>query len=144
VTFRARRPALLPLALLTAVAAVTCSACSATTYDTAATTIPADEVVPTTEFVPTGSTGELLEQLGTETAGLGDMLVENEGQQQALVRVEAIWALARPEIASGRPELLEGFDTVIDLVRRSVERRRPADADKAHKNLLTLIAAYQR
>ena len=40
------------------------------------------------------------------------------------------------------PELLGGFDTVIDLVRRSVERRRPADADKAHKNLLTLIAAY--
>ncbi len=41
-----------------------------------------------------------------------------------------------------RPDLLEGFDAVIQLVRRSVERRRPADADKAHKNLLTLIAAY--
>ena len=93
-------------------------------------------------FVPSGSTGELLDQLGTETTGLGDMLVDNAGQQQALVRVEAIWALARPGVASDRPELLEGFDTVIDLVRRSVERRRPADADKAHKNLLTLIAAY--
>ena len=72
------------------------------------------------------------------------MLVDNDGQPQALVRVEAIWALVRPEVATDRPELLEGFDTVIDLVRRSVERRRPADADKAHKNLLTLIAAYQR
>ena len=79
-----------------------------------------------------------------ETEGLSDMLVDNDGQHQALVRVEAIWAVARPEVASDHPELLEGFDTVIDLVRRSVERRRPADADKAHKNLLTLIAAYQR
>ena len=138
-TSRARRPALFSLAVL---AAIMTSACSATTYDTSATTIPADEVVPTTEFVPSGSTGELLDQLGTETTGLGDMLVDNAGQQQALVRVEAIWALARPGVASDRPELLEGFDTVIDLVRRSVERRRPADADKAHKNLLTLIAAY--
>ena len=50
----------------------------------------------------------------------------------------------RPEIAAQRPDLLEGFDAVIQLVRRSVERRRPADADKAHKNLLTLIAAYVR
>jgi hypothetical protein len=141
VTIRARRPALLALAVGIATAA---SACSATTYDTAATTVPADQVVPTTAFVPAGSTGELLEQLGTETAGLGDMLVDNDGQAQTLVRVEAIWALARPEVATDRPELLEGFDTVIDLVRRSVERRRPADADKAHKNLLTLIAAYQR
>ncbi|MET0461356.1 MAG: hypothetical protein ABW195_19060 [Ilumatobacteraceae bacterium] len=140
-TTRARRPALLALAVLTGVAT---SACSATTYDTAATTVPADEAVPTTSFVPTGSTGELLEQLGTETAGLSDMLVENDGQARALVRVEAIWALIRPDVATDRPELLEGFDTVIDLVRRSVERRRPADADKAHKNLLTLIAAYQR
>jgi hypothetical protein len=139
VSSRARRPALLSAAALVALAT---SACSATTYDTAATTIPADEVVPTTEFVPGGSTTELLDQLGTETAGLGDMLVDDDGQQQTLARVEAIWALARPEVASDRPELLEGFDTVIDLVRRSVERRRPADADKAHKNLLTLIAAY--
>ena len=140
-TCRARRPALLSLAALVAAAT---SACSATTYNTSATTIPADEVVPTTVFVPTGSTADLLDQLGTETAGLGDMLVDNDGQQQALARVEAIWALARPEIASDRPELLEGFDTVINLVRRSVERRRPADADKAHKNLLVLIAAYRR
>ena len=53
-------------------------------------------VVPTTEFVPTGSTGELLDQLGTETAGLSDRLVDNDGQRQALVRIEANWALARP------------------------------------------------
>ena len=53
-----------------------------------------------------------------------------------------LWALVRPAIDEERAELLGGFDTVIDLVRRSVERRRPADADKAHKNLLTLIAAY--
>ena len=54
-----------------------------------------------------------------------------------------LWALIRPAIEAEREELLGGFDTVVDLLRRSVERRRPADADKAHKNLLTLIAAYE-
>ena len=82
-------------------------------------------------------------QLAAETATLSDRIIENEGQREALARIEALWALIRPAIEAEREELLGGFDTVVDLLRRSVERRRPADADKAHKNLLTLIAAYE-
>ena len=48
----------------------------------------------------------------------------------------------RPDVERQHPELLASFDAAIAHVQRSVERRRPADADKAAKNLDTLIAAY--
>jgi hypothetical protein len=88
-----------------------------------------------------GTTGPL-DALSAETAALSAALIDNSGQREALERIEVLWERLRPEIAAERPDLLEGFDAVIQLARRSVERRRPADADKAHKNLLTLIAAY--
>lgn len=128
--------------LVVVLGAVVLSACAETTIDPAATTVPSADAPPTTRFQPSGTTAELLDQLAVETEGLSDRLVDNDGQREALARIEAIWALVRPAIEDDRAELLGGFDTVIDLVRRSVERRRPADADKAHKNLLTLIAAY--
>ena len=81
--------------------------------------------------------------LSAETAALSAALIDSDGQHEALARIEELWSGLRPEIAEQRPDLLEGFDAVIQLIRRSVERRRPADADKAHKNLLTLIAAYE-
>ena len=42
-----------------------------------------------------------------------------------------------------KPALLPGFDAVLAQVQRAVERRRPADADKAAKNLAVLIRSYE-
>ncbi|MET0143233.1 MAG: hypothetical protein ABW328_00360 [Ilumatobacteraceae bacterium] len=143
-TARAMRPIARRLAtpLLASLVVVTSAACSTTTINSAATTVPADDVVPTTVFAPSGTTAELLAQLSGETGRLSALVVDGDGQEDALVRIEALWALIRPAIDTERPELISGFDTVIDLIRRSVERRRPADADKAAKNLTVLIAAY--
>jgi hypothetical protein len=127
--------------LVIAVSAAT--GCAETTVDPTATTPASDGSTVATVFAPTGSTSELLDQLAQETSGLSALLIENEGQHEALVRIEVLWALVEPEIAADEPDLLRGFDAVIGLVRRSVERRRPADADKAHNNLTALIEAYQ-
>ena len=140
-TLRAWRP--VPRLVAVFVSTASLLSCAETTFDPAATTVGPDGAPPTTAFVPTGSTAELLGQLTAETATLSDRIIENEGQREALARIEVLWALIRPTIETEREELLRGFDTVVDLVRRSVERRRPADADKAHKNLLTLIVAYE-
>ena len=139
-TLRAWRPALRLAAV--SVSAVSLLSCAETTIDPAATTVGPDGAPPSTAFDPTGSTAELLGQLAAETATLSDRIIENEGQREALARIEALWALIRPAIEAEREELVAGFDTVVDLLRRSVERRRPADADKASKNLVALIAAY--
>jgi hypothetical protein len=119
------------------VAGVT-SAC-ATTYDTSATTVPA---TTSTLYAPTGTTAELLAAISTEVGALSEKLVDNDGQRDALVRIQAQWAVVRPAVAEQRPELLDAFDAAITQVERSVERRRPADADKASKNIVTLIDAY--
>lgn len=115
------------------------SACD-TTYDTSSTT-----VAPTTStvYAPSGSTDDLLASISTEVGELSEKLVDNDGQRDALARIEAQWAIVRPAVETDHPELLDAFDAAIAQVQRSVERRRPADADKASKNLVTLIAAYQ-
>jgi hypothetical protein len=113
------------------------SAC-ATTYDTAATTLPD---TTTTVFVASGSTDELLTAISAEASALSEKLVEGEQQREALERIEAQWALVRPDIERDHPQLLGSFDAAIAHLQRSVERRRPADADKASKNLTFLIAA---
>jgi hypothetical protein len=117
--------------------------CAETTVDPTATTRASDESPVTTVFAPTGSTTDLLDQLAEATGGLSALIIENDGQHDALVRIEALWALVEPEVAADQPDLLPGFDAVMALVRRSVERRRPADADKAYNNLTTLIEAYR-
>jgi hypothetical protein len=116
-------------------------ACAETTIDPGLTT-PRSVEATTTVFAPTGTTAELLEQLLTESNGLSDLIVANEGQQAALVRIDALWALARDEVASERADLLPGFESAIGLIRTGVERRRPADADKAYNNLRMLVTAY--
>ena len=133
---RARRPHLAGGAA--AVVLVVTSSCS-TTFDTSVTTLPA--TTPTV-YVPAGSTSELLAAISTEVGSLSERLVEDHGQRDALARIQSQWEVARPDIQRQRPELLEGFDAAIAQVQRSVERRRPADADKASKTIATLIAAY--
>ena len=115
--------------------ALVVTACAETTVNTPETT-----AVPVTA----GATeADPLSALAAETAVLSAAVIDNDGQREALARIEELWDEVRPQIADERPDLLGGFDAVIALVRRSVERRRPADADKAHKNLLTLMAAYR-
>ena len=124
-----------------AVAVTGSIACSETTVDPDITVPPSAEAT-TTVFAPAGTTAELLDELVAESGRLSDLIVENEGQQAALARIETLWALVRADIEAERVDLLPGFESAIGLLRTGVERRRPADADKAHNNLRTLVAAY--
>jgi len=140
VTRRAPGPVLRLAMLAAALSAGALTAC-ATTIDTSATTVVSSPPSAATVTAAPASIDERLAALAGEVGVLSERLVDNEGQTEALVRIESHWAAIRPEIDAERPELLAGFDAAIGQVRRSVERRRPADADKASKNLNTLIAA---
>ena len=115
--------------------------CAKTTIDTSLTT-PESTGASTTVFAPSGTTAVLLGQLLTEAGALGDRIADNHGQQDGFARIETLWALVAPDVETQRPDLVPGFQSAIDLLRTGVERRRPADADKATNNLRTLIAAY--
>ena len=135
-TRRAHGPVLVITVLLGA------AACAETTVEPAATAVSGSASASTT-FIPHGTTVELLDQMAAETGELSDLIIAGDGEDEALGRIEARWAQVEPVVEDERPELDQGFDTVMDLLRTAVERRRPADADKAHNNLLVLIRAYR-
>jgi hypothetical protein len=116
--------------------------CPQTTVDPSVTTQSPADTTTTTVFVASGTTAELLAALLARSQHLSDLIVDDDGQEEALARIEQIWAAVSDDIEATRPELVPGFETAIDLLRTGVERRRPADADKAYNNLRTLVAAY--
>jgi hypothetical protein len=124
-----------------ALAALVLGACSST-YDSSATT-PPTAATATTVFRPSGTPEELLAAMAAEVTALSERLVDDNGQDEALARIEAQWDAVRPTIEQDHPELLAGFDSAMGQVQRSVERRRPADADKATRSLMALIAAAE-
>jgi hypothetical protein len=130
------------LALAIAAALSGAVACTETTVDPGITVPPSAEAT-TTVFAPAGTTAELLDELVAESGRLSDLVVENEGQRTALARIETLWLVVGDDIAAERADLLPGFESAIGLLRTGVERRRPADADKAHNNLRMLVAAYE-
>jgi hypothetical protein len=136
VRWRAGAPALVLLPVLVAL-----TACNEVTYDASATTTPKDTT--TTIYVPAGSTKDILASITAEVDALSEKLVQGEGQRPALTRIQTEWAVVRPRIEAARPDLLSGFDSVLAQVQRSVDRRRPADADKAAKNLAVLIRSFE-
>jgi hypothetical protein len=136
---RALGPSPLRVTAVALAAAGVLGACSST-YDASATTPPTVPETATT-FTVTGSTEEVLQAMATEVGALSERLIDNDGQAAALARIEAQWAAVKPTIQEEYPKLLYGFDSAMDQVRRAVERRRPADADKASRSLQTLIEA---
>ena len=90
-----------------------------------------------------GTALELLPQLGVEMSRLSSLISEDGDEDKATVaRIIAIWTAAQPEVEATRPDLLENFQTTVDMATSAVERNRPADADKAFSNLTRLIDNY--
>ena len=59
-----------------------------------------------------------------------------------LATIVAIWAAAEPQVEATDPELVIGFDTTVVMATSAVERKRPADADKAFNLLTDLVDSY--
>ena len=124
--------AVLALAVLTA--------CSPTTYDSSADTVPAAGA--TTSTLPSGTAAELLPLMLAEVQGLPLKVMNAKGDGDAATRIEQLWAAIQPEIEANRPELVSDFEFVVRRTRDAADRNRPADADRAFKNLTSLVEAY--
>lgn len=90
---------------------------------------------------PTGDVKELLAQLGDLTVGLGQMIVDGDtaAAKARLAQAHAIWSVMEPQIRAAGVDLVEEVQTVISLITTAVERKRPADADKAQR-FIALVA----
>jgi hypothetical protein len=125
------------LAGAAAVAALSLLTACKTTYDASAdTTTPAAQVTTT---LPTGSAADLLPVMQQEVAALTQKVAAGKGDADAASRIEALWAAIQPEIEAGWPDQVEDFEFVVRLCRDAADRNRPANADRASKNLDALV-----
>ena len=118
----------------------------ATTINLAAPTTLAQ---PTVTTLPTGTTAELYGQLKSTLADLS-LAITNEDKSRAkttLATVLDIWGALQPQIVAEGGETVEqtvdDMQRIVDLASSSVQRTRPADADKALRFLDLLIQSQQ-
>ncbi|MEY4338773.1 MAG: hypothetical protein RLZ14_623 [Actinomycetota bacterium] len=110
--------------------------CSST-YDASLVTTPGTEAATTTSL-PVGTVAELLPRMLAEVKGLSELVAANSGDDEAATRIEQYWAAMQPEVAQKYPDLVEAFEFVVRRCRAAADRSRPADADRAYKNLQTI------
>ena len=114
----------------------------ATTINLAAPTTLAQ---PTVTTLPTGTINELFGQMQSTLSDLS-LAITNEDKPRAkttLATVLNIWGVLKPQIdAEGgetADQTVEDMQRIVDLASSSVQRTRPADADKALRFLDLLI-----
>jgi len=119
------------------------SGCATTINESAPTTL-ADNVVTETTTLSVDqqlSTEELLTQMLTTVNALSEAMQKSD-RQTASKKVDQILLISnavRPKILILSDQLTADFDRVIALAKSSVERNRPADADKALRFLPLII-----
>lgn len=119
--------------------AVSLSSCS-TQILTTTTTLPGVTTTSTIP-VPSGTSLELLEQLETVIDGLGQAIVDKDRAKMTdtVARTNAIWKVLEQQIRDAGVELVEDVSKIVKFVNISVERTRPADADKAVRYLALIM-----
>ncbi|NBN90541.1 MAG: hypothetical protein EBU67_00895 [Actinobacteria bacterium] len=127
------------LAALAVVAALGLGACATTIEgDTAATsTAPAS----TTTTIPRGTVAELFGSILGIGASLGNDIASGEmaTARAKLADIRATWQAITPQIADLGSDQADDLRRLIGLYETAVERKRPADADKATRFLQLAI-----
>lgn len=113
------------------------AACSTTIVDTA----PTSTLVAPTTVVPTGTTPELFTQLHTAIGEMSKAISDSNGDMSRtkLAEIREIWKVLQPQITDRGDQFIQDMQRIIDLAASSVERNRPADADKALRFLSLVI-----
>ncbi|MFM8554278.1 MAG: hypothetical protein ACKOBO_06680 [Acidimicrobiales bacterium] len=133
-----RLPRLLTTGALCMVLLTSCSTKILETIDTTTTSS-----VVTTTTIPTGSVAELLSAIDANARGLGNLVAEKATAEarERLRNVESIWIALKPQLVALKNDSDLDVQRIVDLVRSSVERKRPADADKASRFIQIFVDA---
>ena len=121
---------------LVVLAMISLAACSTTIVDTAPTTT----LVPPTTVIPSGTATELFDQLQATLGELSKAISDSDRAMAKvkLAEIEEIWKVLKPQIAERGDQFIQDMQRIIDLAISSIERNRPADADKSLR-FLTLV-----
>lgn len=120
------------------------TACGETYINADATATTAGSAsTATTTLAPVASDAsvdDLLSQMAGELSGLSEAILDKEDPDARLARINAIWVVLQPKLADDRASQ-DNVATIVDFANLAVDRRRPADADKAVKLLDDVINA---
>jgi hypothetical protein len=130
-----------PRRLVALAGALLLTGCATTIDESLVSTTSTAPAVSTSTTLPSGDAATLLPQMIIVAADMSRRVRENDGDQDALAEINALWFAARQEVGRTHPELLGSFQGQLDLMARSVQFNRPADADKAYRNLDALVDA---
>ena len=122
-------------------ALVALASCSTTIVGSTDTTT--SDNVDVTIALPVGTVKELLTNIVQATNGLGDAVAsgDNKTAQSRLSDVLANWEVLKPMIKDSSLDIYADIERMIGLITTAVERKRPADADKALRYLPLIVAA---
>jgi hypothetical protein len=124
---------------LCAIALTSCA--TEITGSTESTVVPV--TTTTIPVAPTGSIISLLQQLTPVADGLGQAVVDGESKlaKEKVAQADAILLAIEPLILESKIDILESVQRVVRLMQTAVERKRPADADKALRFIPLIIDA---
>jgi hypothetical protein len=125
-----------PVALAGITVAVLASSGCASTFD--ASIANSTTTVAVTTTLPTGPVAELLPVMLAEVKGLSEKVAANAGDDASATLIEQLWTAMQPEITADHKDLVPSFEFIVRRCRAAADRRRPADADRAYRNLQTI------
>ena len=135
-------PSTSPIAV--GIAALFLSGC-ATTIVSTDTTAPV-VTVATTTTLPSSDSLQLMKNIAAAGADLGNAIANGRGDEarDALATAKANWIVLEPQLQQLKLDLVEDLRRIVDMMTTAVERKRPADADKANRFLGLVIDAYSQ
>jgi len=133
-----RSRSLLVSAVMTACALV--AAGCATTIVTATTT----STTPPTTTVPSGDMTALMNNIVAAAGRMGARIAEgdNDAARTELEAARRNWEALEPLIVESGIDAVESVEGIIGLMTTSIDRRRPADADKAYLFGLMILESF--
>jgi hypothetical protein len=125
-------------AFLIALTTLVATGCAATTVNGA----PQEPVLQSIVEAPVpATTSEQLAEMVQITTSLGQLITDGK-EADAMARLEELWVAAAPTVTELGPATGREIEHQLTLVRRGVDRNRPADTDKASRNLNVVITDY--
>jgi len=123
------------LCVLVAAGVSLLSGCATTIEGDSATT--STSPASTTTTIPRGTVPELFAAILSLGSGLGNDIASGEMQtaRAKLADIRATWQAITPQIADLGKDLNDDLQRLVNLYSSAVERKRPADADKATRFL---------
>lgn len=123
------------------VAALVLSSCSTQVLTNLASTTTSSVVTTTT--IPAGDVRALLDQMLQNAIGLGDLIASGKKAEyrQRLQNVESINIGLEPQLKALNNDVDDDVARIVQLFRTAVNKKRPADADKAARFLPLVIDA---